>query len=329
MTARFPATNGYSPQTLPKLDDYAYRDGSHSTVIDGLFFVTPARVATPGPGGRVTVSSPVSLQQHGNGPVERNYRLPGHGAVSEVSLPPGGDAADVLRTGSSRIFSLDLATGRASTFARGISGAHALDIGGDGQNRFLAGRSGLASFSAGGKRLATHRLRGARSADIAFDQARNRLAVLDVQAHRLRLFTSRLKSAGSVKLSGAALRGHGAAHLDVSPAGQIAIHRDGSSVFASSGSARASAAARKRIRLHVHRLRGARRPTGLAITDEGHILVGVKGRLAEFLASGKRVKHSRYAGLPARRGRLSVAQSFNPFSGPGRLWDTPLVGIFG
>jgi hypothetical protein len=236
-------------------------------------------------------------------PVESD--IPTVGPVSDLVIDPTRAHDFYTAQGSSTIWDLDLGSGASTRFAD--AGAHpdAIAFAGRARTLFAAANGHITAFDARGGIVGGAAV-GEHVDALVADHATGRLFALSTESRRLRVFDSTLALLGTFTLPRPAVAGSGRTTLALR-GGMVYVHRDGSSKVAQvSGFA-------AKLRVRLLGLKGARHPLGLAVDDAGHVFVQVGGRLAEYLPSGKPLKHSLFTGRMVGPG-LAVARSFRSAS---------------
>lgn len=252
------------------------------------------------------------IRPHPLAPVAANvpttFSLPGGGEAVDIALSGTSSKPLVVSSKGSRVWELNPATGAAERFAD-VAGATAVAVGGPSQNVYIAGQNRLISLTGSGRQIASRKLATPLSS-LEYDNARGGLVAVTRDGSKLQFFKRSLKPAGA-----RALRAGRNAQLAVGPRGTIVIAATGGGQMWTLPPAKTPGARPTARRLKRHKLERRRAIRGVAVDDNGHIIVTQRGRLVEYTAGGELVKDSLLTGSPATR-VLAVSRSFSNGGGP-------------
>ena len=284
---------GYAVSGVPYQPQIGY-----SIYFNGYLSIEPKKIITL-LGAQLVLDPPLNLNTSRPIPVRR-FTSPGRRPIVDAALAPDGVRHPFLVRGSRAVWQVNRVNGRTTKLADGPAGASHLAFGGPAMTLFVAGSKQLVALDRAGKQVGSAPLSQPLDA-LAFNSRTNRLVGLSAATKRLSFFTTDLRPAGGMTLPASFASEPGLPSLAVGADGAVLVHRDGSQTVSSvdAGQQARAAATFPAATLRARTLRGATKPRGLDVDDQGHLFVAVGGRLVELDAQGNRVRGSAYTGMPA------------------------------
>lgn len=282
--------------TLLRVDDYALNSvfgAGTQAYIWGYTYLEPVTV-----GAWHYDELELAVVKPGD-PVER-FAL--EGPLVDLAIDPTRAHDFYAVRGSSTIWDLDRGNGESTSFVDAGIQPDAIAFAGRSRSLFVAGAGQIGAFNFRARRIGAARVPEAVDA-LAVDQETGNVFALSAKRARVRVFDSDLNQIGILKLPHGAFGRSGKASMTVRGEA-LYVHGDGSQNVA------VVPIGDRRAKVRLVKLKGAKRPNGLGVSDAGHIFVQNAGLLAEYLPSGRLADGSVFNGIPVGPG-LAVPRSFS------------------